>query len=266
MKTQKGFTLIELLVVISIIALLLAILMPSLQRVKQQAQSVVCKTHLKQLTMAMVLLSEDNDSKAMTVEWYANVPIGKYWFFKLKPYLGLSSKDQFSIDEEMAVGFCPSTKAQTPPVSLMGTAKEYWAWQGAEGSYGVNLWATIYVISPTGTIYKPPSSIGVSWGRRLASIQNRVPIFGDCNWVGNIAQSIDAEPKVAPENYTVETGSRSLAPGGSNIGRYCIDRHNKAINMAFIDGHVETLPLEELWRIKWSKNFESTDVIIDYDY
>ena len=47
MRSRRGFTLIELLVVIAIIALLMAILMPALARVKKQAQSVTCQAKLK---------------------------------------------------------------------------------------------------------------------------------------------------------------------------------------------------------------------------
>ena len=55
-----GFTLVELLVVISIIALLLAILMPSLSKAREQARRVVCLSNLKQLGLAMEMYLEDN--------------------------------------------------------------------------------------------------------------------------------------------------------------------------------------------------------------
>jgi prepilin-type N-terminal cleavage/methylation domain-containing protein len=48
MRKAKAFTLIELLVVIAVIVLLLAILLPALRRVRNQARAVVCQTNLKQ--------------------------------------------------------------------------------------------------------------------------------------------------------------------------------------------------------------------------
>ncbi len=56
-----GFTLIELLVVIAIIALLMAILMPSLQRVKEQAKAVACQSNLKQWGIIFKMYTNDND-------------------------------------------------------------------------------------------------------------------------------------------------------------------------------------------------------------
>ncbi len=46
MRRKEGFTLIELLVVIAKIALMLAILMPALQKIKKQARRVICGTSM----------------------------------------------------------------------------------------------------------------------------------------------------------------------------------------------------------------------------
>lgn len=60
-KKQIGFTLVELLVVIAIIAMLMAILLPALRKVKQLARRVACGSNLRQLAMGWRLYLEDND-------------------------------------------------------------------------------------------------------------------------------------------------------------------------------------------------------------
>ena len=85
----RGFTLIELLVVVAIIALLISILLPSLNRAREQAKQVVCMTQLKQIHLATELYVTENDG------WYPPTALlredGRIFFESiigyLKPYL-----------------------------------------------------------------------------------------------------------------------------------------------------------------------------------
>ncbi len=67
---KKAFTLIELLVVISVIALLMAILIPSLAKARQQARRICCLSNLRQLVIAANSYTAAND------DYY---PVAQYW-------------------------------------------------------------------------------------------------------------------------------------------------------------------------------------------
>ncbi len=56
-----GFTLVELLVVIAIIALLMALLMPVLNRAREAGIRALCLNHLRELTLAWILYADNND-------------------------------------------------------------------------------------------------------------------------------------------------------------------------------------------------------------
>ena len=63
MKNRRGFTLIELLVVISIIALLLAIMMPALAQIRKHALTIKCMANLDQFGNAWAMYFNDYDNK-----------------------------------------------------------------------------------------------------------------------------------------------------------------------------------------------------------
>ncbi len=64
-RGRAGFTLIELLVVVAIIALLISILLPSLNNAREQAKEVTDRSNLRQILQAMMYYAEDHDQK-----WY----------------------------------------------------------------------------------------------------------------------------------------------------------------------------------------------------
>lgn len=61
---KKGFTLIELLVVVAIIAVLAAILFPVFARARENARRASCMSNLKQISLALLMYTQDYDEKA----------------------------------------------------------------------------------------------------------------------------------------------------------------------------------------------------------
>ena len=85
----KGFTLIELLVVISVIALLLSILMPSLSKVKEQTKQTVCMSNMRQIGFGFSLHGQDNEGYTLPDYRHNGMP----WDASLGPYLATRTHD-----------------------------------------------------------------------------------------------------------------------------------------------------------------------------
>ena len=68
MRSHRGFTLIELLVVVAIIALLIAILLPSLGKARENANTTICATHLRQIAQSNLMYIDQNNGSMITAE------------------------------------------------------------------------------------------------------------------------------------------------------------------------------------------------------
>jgi prepilin-type N-terminal cleavage/methylation domain-containing protein len=66
-----GFTLIELLVVIAIIALLMAVLLPALNKAREHGKRAACLSNLRQLTIAWIMYAQANDDKLVSAQVFA---------------------------------------------------------------------------------------------------------------------------------------------------------------------------------------------------
>ena len=74
MRKIKGFTLVELLVVIAIIALLMAVLLPALNRARELARRIVCSSTLKSLMTANFMYSQAYDGQFVPISYYVQGP------------------------------------------------------------------------------------------------------------------------------------------------------------------------------------------------
>jgi prepilin-type N-terminal cleavage/methylation domain-containing protein/prepilin-type processing-associated H-X9-DG protein len=94
LKLRRAFTLVELLVVIGIIAILIAILLPTISRAREQTKFVLCKNNLRQIGYALRMYANDNG------DYYPDAATLGGAFFRV----GLGQKipgnpDPFSISE-----------------------------------------------------------------------------------------------------------------------------------------------------------------------
>ena len=108
-----GFTLIELLVVIAIISILAAILFPVFARARENARRSNCASNQKQLTLAVMQYTQDNDERLPGTLWNYNPPYVT-WMNRIHPYL--KSTELFK---------CPSDDSLTVAGGLSTTTTSY---------------------------------------------------------------------------------------------------------------------------------------------
>lgn len=227
---HSAFTLVELLLIVSIIAILTAILLPALSKAKDTALDVKCKGNLKQIGLAALAYTEDNDDWSILASMvHEGVNCHSYQMLWLLGY----------IPEKSAVFNCPSEP--------LADSDLLFKWEDNRNSYGYNF--STFGYADWSTNYPP---------RRIREISK----FGNNS---NLIYFADSTPNayVPGSNYFSECISPPyLYPNDGNTQQYCVyTRHKekKAANSFFLDGHADSLDWKQLknWKY-WTPTMRGT--------
>ena len=255
---RRGFTLIELLVVIAIIALLLSVIMPALKKAKNQTKDMVCRSNLRQLAQGLQVYVIENDNSGLISRGGTD-----FWFLQLAPYLGdkhYQNDPGGNLKGVMSILKCPKTK--NPDESNWGSAEYQYRYHEAEceGSYAINRWVGGWTGEYGDNVFNPDTSLGreniAKSYREQSAAKSDVPVFGDAVWVDSVPGYWDL-PDSDPVPGNLDDG------GSYGIGRFCIDRHDMAVNTVFADTHAEEVDLTDLWTLSWYKEYKPDfDVVL----
>jgi prepilin-type N-terminal cleavage/methylation domain-containing protein len=251
-RRQRAFTLIELLVVIAVIALLMALLMPALNRARKQARSAACQANLHQWSIIWSMYTQDHGgyfSAGSEADRNVGSDAGRpsHWLRAVQPYY---------IDEK--IRFCPmATKLVTkvtPEVLTEGGNIYVLAWvtpdvgpggESYSGSYGMNNW-----------LYSPRRSR--FWGVPADDHWRHIDVKGQVN-IPLLMDSLGAGGHPESTNTPPEFYGQTAGFWEDQIRRFCIDRHNEAINGLFLNLAVRKIGLKELWTLKWHRTYNRDD-------
>jgi prepilin-type processing-associated H-X9-DG protein len=216
LREAAAFTLVELLVVIGIIALLIAILMPSLRRARQSAQGVACMSNQRQIGVSM--LQYLHDGKGQYMDAYSPAKGAWYRWLVSDPEVWPNNARGYLPGYD--IFFCPAheiIKAPTRWPVLPGETDRQYAVSHGLISYGINMSlssnpATIPPIPPAKfTQLKKPSETIL-----MMDTEHPVNKYG----------LFYVHPYYIPANANVDYGGPAL-------------RHpNLTVNVLWADGHV----------------------------
>ncbi|MDI6450601.1 type II secretion system protein [Anaerobaca lacustris] len=266
-ESKRAFTLIELLVVISIIALLMAVLIPALQRARRQARAVACQANLKQWGLHFAALVSENDGRLP--EW---VSLGEREFTMKTYETGrditwlvwgyAATANSLALTTAQKMRLCPM--ARTPRSDVMdfgdGRGGTFLAWgrisagildqsvwkSGLEnyGSYGLNFWSGAPIV--VSAAMQPEKA----W--RTADMRGAgyAPFMLDsaAEFTGILADMSPPKQDAIPVSNVARTDHSA-----------CINRHEGGVNALFMDWSVRKVGLKELWTLKWHREFDTTN-------
>jgi prepilin-type N-terminal cleavage/methylation domain-containing protein/prepilin-type processing-associated H-X9-DG protein len=241
MERRDAFTLIELLVVIAIIALLVSILMPSLQKAKEMAKDVVCLSNQKSIALAMMLYAHDyDDYLPYSRSWDEGLPsfswserVGKVpancvnWKIRGTPEerLWLAGYIDYNMNSKTEGHFkCPSAWDQVEP-----KPNNAGAWE--------------HQFSANEALVKGFRYEKDAYSIRLAGVNSGIILIGDCSlspgggwYPGTVLRGQDGlRHGMGPWPYVTVLGLWSTPVSVDYYGHT-----GEKSNLAFVDGHAES--------------------------
>ena len=259
MKDRRGFTLIELLVVIAIIAVLIGLLLPAVQKVREAANRMQCSNNLRQQALAVQNYASANSDRLPPCNFYfAQTGAQGSTYYALMPYL--EQNNLFTLYTQngqgyLGVGPIPLKVFQCPsdPTQQNGVA-------GGQGTTSYSINSALFAPGNSGTIvgYAPPYTIGnipdgssntIGFVEQVAAIPFpsgphanwwAIPLTdpggsngsGPCYWP-------DAPPLVPPP-FPLPQFNPSLNPASANFasGALAAGFHPNLLMVALMDGSV----------------------------
>ncbi len=198
-RSRPAFTLIELLVVIAIIALLAAMLLPTLARAKQKGQQTACINNSRQQTLAIFMYAEDSSDTLPPVAYNDKDGDEVSWPSLLDPYL-----------RNPKTHLCPTDTL------------------AKENSYGLNELGFVDLTDP-----------GVTTPNRLADFHTVATTV----MLGDLGTENDFRT-LRPDTL------KMVAPGSDlndDADARPVGRHHQRCNIGFMDGHIESLRLNQFY-------------------